>query len=88
MPLAETVPAGLAGNIQDPVIPAVARDGDDGDAPVPTIGHQRTGERGTEAERPVAAVREVSAAGLGGTGAGSPERAAAERHVAQRGAFP
>ncbi len=101
VPLAETGPAGLAAaGIEEPIRTALERDGATGEALVLTIGHQRAGERGTEAEYPVAAGREVSAAGLGGhmqqAAAVAPEPvlpdvdylAAVEGYVAQRGHFP
>lgn len=66
MPLAETGQPGFAAIIEDPVNPAVERDGDGGDASALTIGHQQAGERDTETEYPVALV--VSADETGGTG--------------------
>ncbi|MFJ9195460.1 DUF2637 domain-containing protein [Streptomyces globisporus] len=101
VPLAETAPAGLAAaGIEEPILTSVRREGDGGEEPVLAIGHQRAGERDAEAEHPVAAVREVSAAGLGGTvqqaAPAAPRRvlpdvdylAAAEGYVGQRGHFP
>ncbi len=101
VPLAETAPAGLAAaGIEEPILTTVRREGDGGEEPVLAIGHQRAGERDAEAEHPVAAVREVSAAGLGGTveqaALARPEAvlpdvdylAAAEGYMAQRGHFP
>ncbi|MFD5695305.1 hypothetical protein ACFXGS_34480, partial [Streptomyces rubiginosohelvolus] len=101
VPLAETAPAGLAAaGIEEPVRAAVERDGVSGEAPVLAIGHQRVGEWDTEAEHPVAAVREAAEAGFGGTvqqaASAAPEPvlpevdylAAAEGFVSQRGHFP
>ncbi|MET8732137.1 hypothetical protein ABZV81_33925, partial [Streptomyces parvus] len=101
VPLAETAPAGLAAaGIKEPIRTVVGRDGVSGEAPVLAIGHQRVGERGTEAERRVAAVRETAVAGFGSAvqqaAPAAPEPvlpdvdylAAAEGYVAQHGRFP
>ncbi|MFD8477327.1 hypothetical protein ACFV2E_35620, partial [Streptomyces globisporus] len=101
VPLAETAPAGLAAaGIEEPILTTVRQEGDGGEEPVLAIGHQRAGERDAEAEDAVAAVRGVSAAGLGGTvqqaAPAAPQRllpdvdylAAAEGYMAQRGHFP
>ncbi|MFF5894224.1 hypothetical protein ACFY72_36465, partial [Streptomyces globisporus] len=101
VPLAETAPAGLAAaGIEEPILTTVSREDDGGVEPVLAMGHQRAGERDAEAEQPVAAVREVSSAGLGGTvqqaAPTTPQRvlpdvdylAAAEGYAAQRGHFP
>ncbi|MGW3304927.1 hypothetical protein ACWDN8_36935, partial [Streptomyces rubiginosohelvolus] len=100
-PLAETAPAGLAAaGIEEPIRTVVERDGVSGEAPVLAIGHQRVGERDTESEHPVAAVREAAVTGFGATvqqaapAAPAPVLpdvdylAAAEGYVAQRGHFP
>ncbi|MFF2236311.1 hypothetical protein ACFVVW_37535, partial [Streptomyces anulatus] len=101
VPLAETAPAGLAAaGIEKPTLTTVERVGADGEAPALPIGHQRTGERGTEAERPAGAGHEALASGHA---ASAPEAAptspgsalldvdylaAAEGYVAQNGHFP
>ncbi|MDX3488222.1 DUF2637 domain-containing protein [Streptomyces sp. ID05-18] len=101
VPLAETAPAGLAAaGIEEPALTTVERVGAEGETPVLPIGHQRTGEAGTEAERPAGAGHEALASGLATsvpeTAPTRPEPAlpdvdylaAAEGYVAQNGHFP
>ncbi|MCX4523854.1 DUF2637 domain-containing protein [Streptomyces anulatus] len=101
VPLAETAPAGLAAaGIEEPILTTVERVGVEGEAPVLSIGHQRTGESGTEAERPAGAGHEALAGGLAtSVPEAAPRRlepalpdvdylAAAEGYVAQNGHFP
>ncbi|MEU8672893.1 DUF2637 domain-containing protein [Streptomyces anulatus] len=101
VPLAETAPAGLAAaGIEEPILTAVERVGAEGETPALPIGHQRTGEPGTEAERPAGAGHEALASGLGtSVPEAAPTRpgpalpdvdylAAAEGYVAQNGHFP
>ncbi|MFH9296713.1 DUF2637 domain-containing protein [Streptomyces sp. NPDC017520] len=101
VPLAETAPAGLAAaGIEEPTLTTVERVGAEGETPALSIGHQRTGEAGTEAERPAGAGHEALASGLA-TSVPDPAEtrpepalpdvdylAAAEGYVAQRGHFP
>ncbi|MFI0763045.1 DUF2637 domain-containing protein [Streptomyces anulatus] len=101
VPLADTAPAGLAAaGIEEPILTTVERVGAEGEAPVLAIGHQRTGEPGTEAERPAGAGHEALASGLAtSVPEAAPTRsrpalpdvdylAAAEGYVAQNGYFP
>ncbi|MFD5344673.1 hypothetical protein ACFWJY_13130, partial [Streptomyces anulatus] len=101
VPLAETAPAGLAAaGIEEPTLTTVERVGAEGETPALPIGHQRTGESGTEAERPAGAGYEALASGLGtSVPEAAPTRpepalpdvdylAAAEGYVAQNGHFP
>ncbi|MFJ9188535.1 hypothetical protein ACIRQO_36465, partial [Streptomyces anulatus] len=100
VPLAETAPAGLAAaGIEEPILTTVERVGVEGEPPVLSIGHQRTGESGTEADRPAGAGQEALASGLATSVPAAPTRpesalpdvdylAAAEGYVAQNGHFP
>ncbi|MFH8873734.1 DUF2637 domain-containing protein [Streptomyces griseus] len=101
VPLAETAPAGLAAaGIEEPILTTVERAGAEGETPALPIGHQRTGEPGTEAERPAGAGYEALASGLAtSVSEAAPTRpepalpdvdylAAAEGYVAQNGRFP
>ncbi|WP_229898124.1 DUF2637 domain-containing protein, partial [Streptomyces anulatus] len=101
VPLAETAPAGLAAaGIEEPILTAVERVGAEGEAPVLSIGHQRTGEPGTEVARTAGAGHEALASGLAtSVPEAAPTRpgpalpdvdylAAAEGYVAQNGHFP
>ncbi|WP_331762740.1 DUF2637 domain-containing protein [Streptomyces anulatus] len=100
VPLAETAPAGLAAaGIEEPILTAVERVGAEGEAPVLSIGHQRTGEPGTEVAR-IAGAGQVVASGLAtSVPEAAPTRpepalpdvdylAATEGYVAQNGHFP
>ncbi len=101
VPLAETAPAGLAAaGIKEPTLTTVERVGAEGETPALPIGHQRTGEPGTEAERPAGAGHEALVSGHATSvpetaptrpGPALPDvdyLAAAEGYVAQNGHFP
>ncbi|MFC8707942.1 hypothetical protein ACFUIV_37985, partial [Streptomyces anulatus] len=101
VPLAETAPAGLAAaGIEEPILTTVERVGAEGEIPALPIGHQRTGEPVTEAERPAGAGHEAWGSGLAtSVPEAAPTRpgpalpdvdyvAAAEGYVAQNGYFP
>ncbi|MDG9687682.1 DUF2637 domain-containing protein [Streptomyces sp. DH18] len=101
VPLAETAPAGLAAaGIEGPILTTVERAGTEGETPALPIGHQRTGEPGTEADRPVGAGHEALVSGHAtSVPEAAPTRlglalpdvdylAAAEGYVAQNGHFP
>ncbi|WP_256726345.1 DUF2637 domain-containing protein [Streptomyces sp. MNU77] len=101
VPLAETAPAGLAAaGIEEPTLTTVERVGAESEAPALLIGHQRTGEPGTEADRHAGAGHEALASGHAASvpeaGPTRPELAlpdvdylaAAEGYVAQNRHFP